>query len=112
MRAKLWFSLGAAVGYVIGARAGRERYEQIALAARKLWDHPTVQEAAGVVQEQAGKLYEQGKETVSHTLHHSKIGEKLRHGSAEPLTGVGAGARAGTSTGAGAGAGISPGNIG
>ncbi|HEX5741306.1 MAG TPA: hypothetical protein VFY17_07105 [Pilimelia sp.] len=108
MRAKLYFTLGAAVGYVIGARAGRERYEQIALAARKLWDHPTVQEAAGVVQEQAGRLYEQSKETVSHTLHHSKLGEKLRHGSGEPLTGVGAG----TGTGAGAGAGISPGNVG
>ncbi|GGJ76035.1 hypothetical protein GCM10010123_02510 [Pilimelia anulata] len=95
MRGKLWFALGAAAGYVIGARAGRERYEQIALTARKLWDHPTVQEAAGVVQAQVGKLYDEGKDAVSHTLSNTKLGEKLRHGSAEPLTPAGAGSRSG-----------------
>ncbi|GGK28710.1 hypothetical protein GCM10010124_21730 [Pilimelia terevasa] len=91
MRGKLWFALGAAAGYVIGARAGRERYEQIAVTARRLWDHPTVQEAAGVVQAEANKLYDQGKDAVSHTLSNSKLGEKLRHGSAEPLSPAGVG---------------------
>ena len=37
--------LGAgAVGYVLGAKAGRERYDQIAEQARKLRSNPTVQD--------------------------------------------------------------------
>ncbi|SDN55000.1 hypothetical protein SAMN04489726_7119 [Allokutzneria albata] len=39
--------LGAAVGYVLGARAGRERYEQINRAYHRVLDHPAVQGAAG-----------------------------------------------------------------
>ncbi|HET8643490.1 MAG TPA: hypothetical protein VFM37_16250 [Pseudonocardiaceae bacterium] len=42
------FLLGAAVGYVLGARAGRERYEQIARTYHRVADHPAVQGAAGV----------------------------------------------------------------
>ncbi|GAB3127307.1 YtxH domain-containing protein [Streptomyces calidiresistens] len=39
---KLTFIAGAAVGYVLGARAGRQRYEQIAEAARRVQRNPTV----------------------------------------------------------------------
>ncbi|HEX4358122.1 MAG TPA: hypothetical protein VH141_11405 [Pseudonocardia sp.] len=42
------FMLGAAVGYVLGARAGRERYEQLARTYRRVADHPAVQGAAGI----------------------------------------------------------------
>ena len=42
------FLLGAAVGYVLGARAGRERYEQIVRTYHRVADHPAVQGAAGV----------------------------------------------------------------
>ncbi len=35
--------IGLAVGYVLGARAGRERYDQIAGAVGKLWRSPRVQ---------------------------------------------------------------------
>jgi hypothetical protein len=77
MRGKLWFVGGIAVGFVLGARAGREKYEELVLNARKMWDHPTVQEAAGVVQAQANRLYHEGKETVTDKLSHTKVGEKL-----------------------------------
>jgi hypothetical protein len=77
MRGKLWFALGAAAGFVLGARAGREKYEELVLNARKVWDHPTVQEAAGVVQAQANRLYHEGKDTVSDKLSNSKLGDKL-----------------------------------
>ncbi len=40
---KLSFVLGAAVGYVLGTRAGRARYEQIAAQAQKLWQSEPVQ---------------------------------------------------------------------
>jgi hypothetical protein len=36
---------GVAVGYVLGSRAGREKYEEIAAAARRFAGHPTVQDA-------------------------------------------------------------------
>ncbi len=73
MRGKLWFISGMAAGFVLGARAGREKYEEIVTNARKVWDHPTVQEAAGVAQAQANRLYSEGKDKLSQT----KVGEKL-----------------------------------
>ena len=45
----LKFLLGAAVGYVLGARAGQERYEQLKRTYDRVVDHPAVQGAAGVV---------------------------------------------------------------
>jgi hypothetical protein len=45
----LKFLLGAAIGYVLGARAGHERYEQLRRAYQRITDHPAVQGAAGVV---------------------------------------------------------------
>jgi hypothetical protein len=42
------FLLGVATGYVLGARAGRERYEQIVRSYHRVADHPAVQGAAGV----------------------------------------------------------------
>jgi hypothetical protein len=45
----LKFLLGAAVGYVLGARAGHERYEQLHRTYQRIADHPAVQGAAGVV---------------------------------------------------------------
>jgi len=85
MRGKLWFLGGAAVGFVLGARAGRERYDQLVAATRRLKDHPTVQEAAGVIQEQANRLYSEGKETVSKKLGNTRFGERFGHrGPQEP----------------------------
>ena len=40
---KIGFLAGVAVGYVLGARAGRERYEQIKAKAGQLWGSPPVQ---------------------------------------------------------------------
>ena len=50
---KLTILAAAAVGYVLGARAGRERYEEIAEAARGLWTNPTVQRQKDRTQEAA-----------------------------------------------------------
>ena len=41
----LTFAAGVAVGYVLGTRAGREKYEEIAAGARKLAGHPAVTDA-------------------------------------------------------------------
>jgi hypothetical protein len=51
--AKLSFLAGFGAGYVLGARAGRERYEQI----RRTWEHakddPRLQSVAGMAQARA-----------------------------------------------------------
>ncbi|MDX6744715.1 hypothetical protein [Actinocorallia sp. A-T 12471] len=54
------FAGGVAVGYVLGARAGRERYEQIKKAAQDVWGHPTVQNAAASVKVQAAEVGAKG----------------------------------------------------
>ena len=43
---------GLAVGYVLGARAGRDKYEQIVATARKAQNHPAVTQ----VQDKAKQL--------------------------------------------------------
>ncbi|GAA0570016.1 hypothetical protein GCM10010172_63060 [Paractinoplanes ferrugineus] len=73
MRGKMLFLTGLAAGFVLGSRAGREKYEEIRQNAKKLWESPSVQEAAGVAQAQATKLYSEGKDK----LQTSKLGEKL-----------------------------------
>ncbi len=40
-----------ATGYVLGSRAGRERYEQIKRQATKVWNKPVVQDAADNVEQ-------------------------------------------------------------
>ena len=53
MRYRIVFITGLAVGFVLGAKAGRERYEQLQALARKVRDNPSVQQAAGALQAQA-----------------------------------------------------------
>lgn len=43
MKTKILLLTGLAVGYVLGTRAGRERYEEIKSTANKLWNDPRVQ---------------------------------------------------------------------
>jgi hypothetical protein len=43
MRGKVLLLVGLAVGYVLGTRAGRERYDQMKAQAQKLWQDPRVQ---------------------------------------------------------------------
>jgi len=53
MRYRWVFFTGLGIGFVLGTRAGRERYEQMRRVARKIADNPTVQQAAGALQAQA-----------------------------------------------------------
>ena len=67
-RYRLTFITGVAVGFVLGARAGRERYEQIKRAARSVTDSPAAQQAAGAVQAQAANLAKVTKQKVADGL--------------------------------------------
>ncbi|GGT13359.1 YtxH domain-containing protein [Streptomyces atratus] len=72
MRYRLTFIAGLALGYVIGARAGRERYEQLKKSARQFAQNPavrnTAESAAQSGRDLAGKAYH----AVS-----DKVGEKV-----------------------------------
>jgi len=46
--------IGAAIGYVLGTKAGRERYESIIRVARRVAGNQTIQSTAGVLQAQLG----------------------------------------------------------
>ncbi|MBB5117359.1 MULTISPECIES: hypothetical protein [Streptomyces] len=46
MRYRLTFIIGAAVGYVLGTRAGRERYEQLRKGAQRVAQNPAVRNTA------------------------------------------------------------------
>ncbi len=50
---KLSLGLGLAVGYVLGARAGKEKYDQIVQAASGVMGRPEVQQAVSQAVEQA-----------------------------------------------------------
>ena len=43
MKGKILFIVGLGLGYVLGTRAGRERFEQIKAGAEKIWQDPRVQ---------------------------------------------------------------------
>jgi hypothetical protein len=62
------FLLGAAVGYVLGTRAGRERYEQIVRAYHGLMEHPAVQGSAGVVRAKVGEWMGRPTESAHGTV--------------------------------------------
>jgi hypothetical protein len=73
MRGKLLFLTGAAVGYILGARAGRRRYEQIKAAASKVWESPGIQQqvhqaqdfAAAKLGDVPGAVIEGAKKVIS-----------------------------------------------
>ncbi|WP_175411109.1 YtxH domain-containing protein [Streptomyces sp. TRM64462] len=81
MRYKLTFVIGLAVGYVLGTRAGRERYEQLRKSARQLSENPAVRNAAETAaqtgREVAGRAYNAVSEKVGDRMPES-VGERMR----------------------------------
>ncbi|MEV7007779.1 YtxH domain-containing protein [Streptosporangium sp. NPDC051022] len=65
MRYRLMFGVGLAIGYVLGSRAGRERYEQLKRMAQRVSDSPAVQEAAGLVGARVSQVTSVAKTKVS-----------------------------------------------
>ena len=65
---KLSLLVGGAVGYVLGSRAGRERYEQIVAIARRVAGSQTVQATAGVLQAQFDSAASRARGSVASRL--------------------------------------------
>ena len=68
MRYKFTFIAGFAVGFVAGARAGRERYDQLVKLAATAADNPAAQQAAAAVQAKATEAARMAREKVSGQL--------------------------------------------
>jgi hypothetical protein len=64
MAVRAVFGIGFATGYVLGARAGRERYESLVRAFRAIKERPAVQGAAGIVAAQAGTIATRAKSVI------------------------------------------------
>jgi hypothetical protein len=72
MRYKLTFVSGLALGYVIGTRAGRERYEQLKNSTRQMAQNPAVRNAAECA-------VHNGRDIAQKALHSvgEKVGERM-----------------------------------
>jgi hypothetical protein len=86
---KLGMAVGAAVGYVLGARAGRERYEQMQASARQLLDKPQVKRVVDNAPGNLGARMEQ----AAH-----KAADKVQQAQ-DRVAPSGSGSSAGTTTG-------------
>ena len=51
MKGKILFVAGLGLGYVVGTRAGREKYEELRTAALKVWNDPRVQKQVDAVED-------------------------------------------------------------
>jgi hypothetical protein len=69
MKGKILFATGLAVGYVLGTRAGRERYDEIKAVVGRIWGDPRVQKqvhnAEGFVSDNAKKVVSNVAEKVT-----------------------------------------------
>jgi len=79
-RYRLTFLGGLAAGFVLGARAGRERYEQIKRLGRHVAESPAAQQAAGAVQAKAAGLANAARQKITDELHDRvpKVAETAR----------------------------------
>jgi hypothetical protein len=74
MYGKLAVAAGFAAGYVLGSKAGRQRYEEIVSQARKVAGNEKVQSTAGVLQAKGSELVDKAKQSDIATKVKSRVG--------------------------------------
>src|SRR6266542_4616792 len=74
MAGNLGVMVGAGAGYVLGTRAGRERYRQIVEQARQLWQRPQVQDTVAKGRDRVGSGVERAAATAGERLHQAREG--------------------------------------
>ncbi len=72
---KLTLAVGFGAGYVLGARAGKERYQQIEAKVRELLGHEQVQDFTHNVSSSAGHAADRAKATVNEKV--EAVSDKL-----------------------------------
>lgn len=76
VKGKLTAALGLAAGYVLGSRAGRDRYEKIKSAATGAWKDPRVQDKVHAAEDVAKEKAQSAAETVKETVKEKATGAK------------------------------------
>jgi len=79
---KLTLAAGFGAGYVLGAKAGRERYTQLEAKFREFAGMPAVQNATASVKETASSVADSAKSTVNEKV--EKVSDKTSGNSSEP----------------------------
>jgi hypothetical protein len=69
---RLTFITGAFVGYVLGARAGRERYEQLLKGAQRIAQNPAVRNTAESAVHQGRSVASKAADSVT-----AKFGDRM-----------------------------------
>ena len=85
---KLTLAAAAGAGYVLGAKAGKERYQQIETKFREIAGMPAVQNATSTVKETAAPLLDSAKETVGDKV--SSVTDKASGGGNSEVVDLGA----------------------
>jgi hypothetical protein len=91
---KLTLAAAAGAGYVLGARAGKERYRQIETKVRELAGKPAVQDATASLKETAAVVADTAKATVNEKV--EAVTDKAAGKAKEKDTGVDLGTGANT----------------
>lgn len=71
-RRKTFFILGLGTGYVLGTKAGQERYEQITKMVQKANEDPRVHKVTGAVLSKGGQVVGGATHMIK-----DKVGDKL-----------------------------------
>jgi hypothetical protein len=87
--AKLSFLAGFSAGYVLGARAGRERYEQIRRMYQHAKEDPRLQSAAGMAQARADAAVGTVKSKLTGQQPPAHGSQSTAHGQQPPARGQG-----------------------
>jgi hypothetical protein len=86
MRYKATFVTGFAAGYVLGAKAGRARYEQIMKQWRAFAGKPEVHQAADTARHEASDLLGTAKRVVTDTFAGKDVTDKVHAGTGPDLS--------------------------
>jgi hypothetical protein len=81
MRGKLGIAVGLAAGYVLGTRAGRERYQQLTASAKRLADDPSVKRLQEELNGLFGSTRQRVVDSTSTTVQRS--GEQAKPGTTQ-----------------------------
>jgi hypothetical protein len=102
---KLMLATGFGAGYVLGAKAGTQRYEQIVAKARELAGMPAVQDLTTNLQQTASGVAEAAKTKTNDTITsvNSKVGSGGSTGASGEVVDLTSGTTAGTGSTAAAG---------
>jgi hypothetical protein len=83
---RISFIAGFTAGFVAGARSGRETYDQIVKYAQQAWEHPTVKQARGNVQNQASTLGQQVSSQLADRM--PQMAQSAKHGVGARIPGM------------------------